>query len=73
MPIAGEKPHARPIAAHQHSESVVFDFVQPTGPSGRFLGWAGQAGLAKVGESYATQQHGVYYKHQQARTSRVEH
>ena len=46
------------FAAHQHSETVVFDFV-PASPSGRLVGWAGQAGLAEVGEGYATQQHGV--------------
>ena len=28
----------------------MFDLVQPPSPSGRFLGWAGQAGLAEVGE-----------------------
>jgi len=57
--IAGEKLHARRIAAHEHSEPVVFDFVQPPSPSGRLGGWAGQAGLADVGEGYATQQHGL--------------
>src|SRR5262249_26919511 len=50
---------ARPIAAHQHTEAVVLDLVQPPGPRGRLGDWAGQAGLAEVGESYATQQHGL--------------
>jgi hypothetical protein len=59
VPVAGEKSHARCIAAHQHSEAVVFDFVQPPSPSGRLVGWARQAGFAEVGEGYATQQHGV--------------
>src|SRR5262250_1611927 len=54
VPVAGEKPRTRPITAHQHSEAVVFDFVQPPGPSGGFLGWAGQAGFTEVGEGYAT-------------------
>jgi hypothetical protein len=36
----------------------VFDLVQPPSPSERLRGWAGQAGLAKIGEGYATQQHG---------------
>jgi hypothetical protein len=51
--------HACRFAAHEHSEAVVFDLVQPASPSGRFCGWARQAGLAEVGEGYATQQHGV--------------
>src|SRR5262245_44554692 len=55
--VAGEKPHARRIAAHEHSEAVVFDLVQPASPSGRLRGWARQAGIAEVGEGYATQQH----------------
>jgi len=59
VPVAGEKAHTCRVAADQHSEAVVFDFVQPSSPSGRLVGWAGQAGLAKVGEGYATQQHGV--------------
>jgi hypothetical protein len=59
VPVAGEKPHARPVAAHQHSEAVVLDLVQPPAPSGRLLSWARQARLAEVGEAYATQQHGV--------------
>jgi len=59
MPMMGDKPHAPRIPAHQHSEAVVFDFVQPASPSGRLVGWAGQAWLAEVGEGYATQQHGV--------------
>jgi hypothetical protein len=37
----------------------VLDFVQPPGPSGRLVCWAGQAGLTEVGEGYATQQHAV--------------
>jgi len=37
----GEKPHARRIAAHNHSEAVVFDLVLPTGTGGRLRGWAG--------------------------------
>jgi hypothetical protein len=41
------------------AEAVVFDLVQPASPSGRLGGWARQAGLAEVGEGYATQQHGV--------------
>src|SRR5262249_58333086 len=41
VPIAGAKPHARRIAAHKHSDAVVFDLVQPPSPSGRLLGWAG--------------------------------
>jgi DNA invertase Pin-like site-specific DNA recombinase len=57
VPVAREKPHARRIAAHEHSEAVVFDLVQPPNPSGRLGGWAGKAWLAKVGEGYATQQH----------------
>jgi len=59
VPVAGEQPQPRRVAAHQHSEAVVFDLVQPPSPSGRFRGWAGQAGLAEVGQGYATQQHGV--------------
>jgi hypothetical protein len=59
VPVAGEKPHARSVAAHQHSEAVVFDLVQPASPSGRLDGWAWQAGFAEVGEGDATQQHGV--------------
>jgi hypothetical protein len=59
VPVPGEKPHAPRIAAHKHSEAVVFDFVQPASPSGGLVGWAGQAGLAEVGEGYATQQHGL--------------
>ena len=59
MPVAGEKPHARRVAAHQHPVAVVLDLVQPAGTGGRLGGWAGQAGLAEVGEGYATQQHGV--------------
>src|SRR5262249_26090106 len=35
VPVAGEKPHASSVAADQHSEPIVFDFVQPTSPSGR--------------------------------------
>jgi hypothetical protein len=27
LPVAGEKPHARRVAAHEHSEAVVFDLV----------------------------------------------
>jgi hypothetical protein len=41
------------------AEAIVFDLVQPPSPSGRLGGWAWQAGLAEVGEGYATQQHGV--------------
>jgi hypothetical protein len=29
VPVAGEKPHARRVAAHQHPEAVVLDLVQP--------------------------------------------
>jgi hypothetical protein len=36
--VAGEKPHARRVAAHEHSEAVVFDLVQPPSPSGRLRG-----------------------------------
>jgi hypothetical protein len=61
VPVAGDKPHARRVAPHQHSEAVVFDFVQPPGPSGRLIGWAGQAGFAEVGKGYATQQHGAIF------------
>jgi hypothetical protein len=50
VPVAGA------IAAHEHSEAVVLDFVQPPRSSGRFVGWARQAGFAEVGEGYATQQ-----------------
>jgi hypothetical protein len=46
-------------AAHEHSEAVVLDLVQPTGTGGRLRGWARKAGLAEVGEGYATQQHRV--------------
>jgi hypothetical protein len=59
VPVAGERPHARRVTAHEHSEAVVFDLVQPPSPSGRLGGWAWQAGLIEVGEGYATQQHGV--------------
>ena len=55
VPVAGEKSHAITVAAHEHSEAVVFDFVQPPTPSGRLGGWAGQAGFTEVGEGYATQ------------------
>jgi len=55
----GDKPHPRRVAAHEHSEAIVLDLVQSPSPSGRFRGWAGQAGFAEVGEGYATQQHGV--------------
>jgi hypothetical protein len=34
VPVAGEKPHACRVAAHQHSEAVVLDLVQPPSPSG---------------------------------------
>jgi hypothetical protein len=44
--VPGEKPHARRIAAHQHSEAVMFDLVQPARPSGRIVGW-GWAGKAR--------------------------
>jgi hypothetical protein len=27
--VAGEKPHSRSVAAHEHAEAVVFDLVQP--------------------------------------------
>jgi hypothetical protein len=40
VPIAGEKPHAARIAAHEHPEAVVFDLVQPPSPSRRLRGWA---------------------------------
>ena len=53
------KPYARRVAAHEQTEAIVLDLVQPPSPSGRHVGWAGQAGLAEVGEGYATQQHGV--------------
>ena len=45
MPVPGEKPHARRIAAHQHSEAVVLDLVQPPPPQRADcrLGWAGKA------------------------------
>jgi hypothetical protein len=35
VPVAGEKPHARRIAAHEHSEAIVFDLVQPLLARGR--------------------------------------
>ena len=41
VPVAGEKLHVPRIAAHEHSEAVVLDLVQPTSPSGRLVGWAG--------------------------------
>ena len=58
MPVAREEPHARRIAAHEHSEAVVLDFVQPPSPGGRLGGCVRQAGLAEVGKGYTTQQHG---------------
>jgi hypothetical protein len=60
IPVPGEKPHAAPVAAHQHSEAVVFDFVQPSSPSGRLRGWARQARLAEVGKGTQIPQHGRY-------------
>src|SRR5262249_41432437 len=55
VPVASEQAHARSVAAHQHSEAVVLDLVQPA-RTGRLGGWAGQAGLAEVGEGDVTQQ-----------------
>jgi hypothetical protein len=46
----------RPVAnasaalVSNNAEAVVLDLVQPTGSGGRLLSWAGQAGLAEVGE-----------------------
>jgi hypothetical protein len=57
VPVAGEKPYARRIAAHKHSEAIVCDLVQRPRPSGRLRGWAGQAGLAEVGKGTQTPQH----------------
>ena len=45
MPVAGGKPHAPRVAAHEHSEAVVFDFVQPPSPGQRPLNGARQARL----------------------------
>jgi hypothetical protein len=56
--VAGEKPHAPGIPAHQQSEAVVLDLMEPPVTSGRFQRWARQAGLAEVGEGNAAQQHG---------------
>ena len=47
------------FAAHQHAEAVVLDLVQPARTGGRLGGWAGQAGLAEIGEGYAAQEHAV--------------
>src|SRR5262249_39071426 len=58
VPVAGEKPHAITVAAHEHAETVMLDLLQPPVPSGRLGGWARQAGRGEVGEGYATQQHG---------------
>ena len=47
----------------KHHVTRLYDVIvklQPytgLGDSGRFRGWAGQAGLAEVGKGYATQQH----------------
>jgi hypothetical protein len=57
-PVVPIAVNSRTPASHKHSEAVMFDFVQPTGPSGRLCGWARQAGLAEVGKAYAAQQHG---------------
>jgi hypothetical protein len=46
MPVASEKPHARTIAAHQHSA-----------PAGGFGAGLGRQGSQKSGEGYSTQQH----------------
>src|SRR5262245_42833641 len=44
-----------PNRTHQSTTRTVglLDFMQPPSPSGRFRGWARQAGLAEVGEGYA--------------------
>jgi hypothetical protein len=51
------KAHAITVATQEYSEAVVLDFVQPAIPCGRLGGWAEQAGFAKIGEGYPTQQH----------------
>jgi hypothetical protein len=43
VPIAGEKPHARRVAAHEHTEAVVFDLVQPLGAEGQLIGFGREA------------------------------
>jgi hypothetical protein len=45
VPVAGEKPHARRVAANEHAEAVVLDLMQPPSPSGAAsrLGWASRA------------------------------
>jgi hypothetical protein len=63
------QPHAVRIAAHEHSEAVVFDLVQPPSPGGRRGGWAGQAGLASRERLSDATTWG--YKYRGARASRV--
>src|SRR5262249_61844636 len=72
MPVAGEKAHAFGVAPHQHSEAIMLDLVQPPSPNGRLVGWAGQAGLAEVGEGDATQQNGARKKAERRCRSRDE-
>ena len=49
VPVAGEKPRAVRVAAYEHPEAVVFDFVNPVTAGRRPLDRARQTGLAEVG------------------------
>jgi hypothetical protein len=51
VPVATEQPHARRIAAQQHSEPIVLDFVQPARPSRRFGAGLGRQGSQKSGKA----------------------
>src|SRR5262245_40545671 len=50
--------HLHDVLASDNSKAVVFDLVQPPGPSGRLRGWARQARLTEVGKGAQTLQHG---------------
>jgi len=40
VPVASEKPHARNVAAHQHSEAVIFNLVHPLAARWQFIGFS---------------------------------
>jgi hypothetical protein len=48
---AGEKPHALNVAAHEHSEAVVFDFMRHPAPAGDLAAGLGRQGSQKSGKA----------------------
>jgi hypothetical protein len=49
--VAGEKPHAPGIPAHQQSEAVVLDLMEPPVTSGRFSAGLGRQGSQRSGKA----------------------